>query len=81
MTEQRKNILADVGKHLSASRKSAGFSRSKASKLLNISEHTLYSYEKGRREFDVAIGLDMAKLYNVTFEKLTNYKKIAEALI
>ena len=70
------NLLITIGTRLTEARKTAGLSRKTATQKLNISEQTLCSYELGRRELNTEVGLRMTEVYNITFERLTNYKNI-----
>ena len=80
MDLQRKNLIRQIGHELLSARKNAGISRISAAKSLNISEHTLYAYETGKREIVTDLALHMATLYDTTFENLTKYKELAKSI-
>lgn len=76
MNEERKIIIEAEGKRFRRFRELSNMSREEAAAGLGITARTLASYENGKSEIRMEKAVEMARLYGVTFEELTEYREM-----
>lgn len=65
-----------LGAHISTLRKEQGLTQAELSRLLGVSQQTVFAYELGDRRMSVLILVKLAKIFGVSIEELTGMRMI-----